>query len=556
MNNQSFSPTGLNVSLGQGLEPVPGEFDFDLSTVDFNAVDFNIDLSDPMLDNAFDFMDNPSKYGLETGASNKSAVPAVPFLPPVHDSGSPGSSNMPDPSSPLISSTKVSERDGHSDEGSSAVSAGRGFLSSSFQPASHAERNPLLPTQAVRARPSKRQLDPVQARTMNEAKAAKQALALLVKKDVIRLLEDQEERVASLADKHSVTIDYIKRLITTTSGLKRKRAPGRMQALVHIKAQEVNASLPVGSKLKAPALRKLVDLDDELLEISDEKLEQAKREVDEKRLLSTRGARPNVASAGKDYSSTSQLIQKEFDSLHLRTGAVGFGFLAPASGDDRGRPIWFVAGNNSVDFVRRQLNTTMWDLLGQLELWASTKNSQKPSTVPDLQSQCSSIIASGLRYILNNKTVKMNYSNYHQAIVEKFHVRLIGLPNLATFKDVNGPIKPFDIKDLPTLEALHAVLESGTCLWARMSQDDIAEHSEWMKTQWRTVTAKTRTALKTYLESVGAPTAQAHREKRQHNEANGTGALATKKSVSKRLPPQPRSREFIEDSDEELDEDE
>ncbi|KAF9028409.1 hypothetical protein BDP27DRAFT_1153106, partial [Rhodocollybia butyracea] len=195
-----------------------------------------------------------------------------------------------------------------------------------------------------------------------------------VKQDVIRLLEDHEERVASLADKHSFTLDYIKRLITTTSGLKRKRAPGRMQALVHIKAQEVNASLPVGSKLKAPALRKLVNLDDELLEISDEKLEQAKREVDEKRLLSTRGARPNVASAGKDYSSTSQLIQKEFDSLHLRTGAVGFGFLAPASSDDRGRPIWFVAGNNSVDFVRRQLNTTMWDLLGQLELWASTKN--------------------------------------------------------------------------------------------------------------------------------------------------------------------------------------
>lgn len=116
----------------------------------------------------------------------------------------------------------------------------KGFSPSSFQPTLHAERNPLLPTQALRARPPKRHLDPVQARTMNEAKAAKQAMTLLVKQDVIRLVEDYEERIASLAQNHSVTVEYVKRLITTASDLKRKRAPGRMQTLVHLKAQEVN----------------------------------------------------------------------------------------------------------------------------------------------------------------------------------------------------------------------------------------------------------------------------------------------------------------------------
>ncbi|KAF9068749.1 hypothetical protein BDP27DRAFT_1184302, partial [Rhodocollybia butyracea] len=430
-------------------------------------------------------------------------------------------------------------------------------------PTSHAQRNPLLPTQAVRTRPPKRQLDPAQARTMNEAKAAKQAMAMLVKQDVVRLVEDYEENVANLAKKHSVSIEYVKRLITTASDLKRKRAPGRIQALVHIKAQEVNASLPVGSKLKAPELRKLVEQDDELLNMSDEKLQIAKRGVDEKRMLSTRGARPNVASAAKDYSATSQRMQTEFDSLHLRTGAVGFGVLAPASSDDRGRPIWFVAGNNSVDFVRKNLNTTMWDLLGNLELWASTRNSQKPATIPDLQSQCSAIIASGLRYTLNSKTVKMNYSNYQQAIVEKFHVRLIGLPNLPIFKDANGPIKPFDIKDLATLEALHAVLESGACLWARMSQDDIAEHSEWMKTQ----VVKERSARSDKGRKRGPRQQAADGEdenrgsshKRRRTKDNGSTSRkrqrtmgkgsATKKKVSKQLPPQPRSREFIDSDD-------
>lgn len=70
-------------------------------------------------------------------------------------------------------------------------------------------------------------------------------------------------------------------------------------------------ALPVGSKLKAPELRKLVEQDEELLNMSDEKLRIAKRGVDEKRMLSTRGARPNVASAAKDYSATSQRMQNE-----------------------------------------------------------------------------------------------------------------------------------------------------------------------------------------------------------------------------------------------------
>lgn len=49
--------------------------------------------------------------------------------------------------------------------------------------------------------------------------------------------------------------------------------------------------------------------------------------------------------------------------------------------------------------------------------------------------------------------------------------------------DVNGPVQPFTIKNLPTLKSLHTVLGCGTCYWLRMSQADIAEHTEWLKTQ-------------------------------------------------------------------------
>lgn len=65
--------------------------------------------------------------------------------------------------------------------------------------------------------------------------------------------------------------------------------------------------------MKIPALRQLVKADEELLEISDEKLEQAKREVDQQRVLSTCGTRPTIASAGKDYSATARQLKKEVD---------------------------------------------------------------------------------------------------------------------------------------------------------------------------------------------------------------------------------------------------
>ncbi|KAJ3765784.1 hypothetical protein FB446DRAFT_709175 [Lentinula raphanica] len=113
---------------------------------------------------------------------------------------------------------------------------------SSFAPTAQILRNPLLPTQAVRKRAPKRTLNPAQLQTMKEAKAAKQQLLLSVKADVVKLLEEQEEKISSLAETHSVSVEVIKRMFSTVSELKKRKAARRMQTLIHIKAQEVNAS--------------------------------------------------------------------------------------------------------------------------------------------------------------------------------------------------------------------------------------------------------------------------------------------------------------------------
>ncbi len=69
--------------------------------------------------------------------------------------------------------------------------------------------------------------------------------------------------------------------------------------------------LPVGQKLKAPALLALVNEDPDLLALSDDKLKQAIKEVEEKRLLLRRGIRPSNVAAGKDYMVAVSAFERE-----------------------------------------------------------------------------------------------------------------------------------------------------------------------------------------------------------------------------------------------------
>ncbi|KAJ3805383.1 hypothetical protein F5876DRAFT_69847 [Lentinula aff. lateritia] len=344
-------------------------------------------------------------------------------------------------------------------------------------PTTHAERNPLLPTQSIHARAT-RHLDAVQSRTMHEAKVEKQKLDLLLKQDVIKLMTTFEEMTASLAHKHHRTPAYVKELISTTSHLSRQKATGRMQALIHIESKEVNSTLPVGSKLKAPALRKLVDEDAELLALSDEQ--------------------------------TEVLVKTE-------------GYL-----------------------------------------------SEKPSTWAELQSQCSAMVTSAFCYVLNSKTVAMNYNNYHTNIVAKYHVQLIGLPPA-----LPEPVKPFDISDRSVLQDLHAALEAGT-------SEEIRNHAKWIETQ----IAQGKEVGKERVErsdkgtkrgprkrtnnddddddnnETNKPVQKHRRRKAPSQKASGISAGSRTKTtapnakrmrISKQLPPLPRSREFIDDDDEDQD---
>lgn len=173
-------------------------------------------------------------------------MPHIPLPPPENTALnsanmhlSENSSSTTTPVAPFAPSSTPSLITSHNGSTTDPCTLSDSFLS--FHPTTHAAKNPLLPTQSVRPRAAKRTLNSAQSYTMNEAKAAKQQKAMLLKQDLVLLLEDYEAKIDALAQKHSTKVEHVKRLATTVSGLKNKRAPGRMQTLLHLKAQEVNS---------------------------------------------------------------------------------------------------------------------------------------------------------------------------------------------------------------------------------------------------------------------------------------------------------------------------
>lgn len=72
--------------------------------------------------------------------------------------------------------------------------------------------------------------------------------------------------------------------------------------------------------------------------------------------------------------------------------------------------------------------------------------------------------------ITNAKHLEMNYANYDEKIVIPYRIKLVGHPF--------GVKNPSDITTINDLRTLRAVLKSGDCKWVRLTQVEVAAHTE------------------------------------------------------------------------------
>jgi hypothetical protein len=115
-----------------------------------------------------------------------------------------------------------------------------------------AERNPEKVVQGGRiwAKPTDAQKN-AQKITAERNKQARVVLA----QDITNLIVTRKQQIEELATQHSVTVQHIQKLVDNTSHYKKPHVPNLSNALVHMKAKELNDGTHILSLLHAKLMR-------------------------------------------------------------------------------------------------------------------------------------------------------------------------------------------------------------------------------------------------------------------------------------------------------------
>jgi hypothetical protein len=115
------------------------------------------------------------------------------------------------------------------------------------------------------------------------------------------LLEKQHNELVEFGERHDKKIEYLRKLMATSSHYKPRRAVNLENAKLHAKSLEVNEGRAPGDCAKLPELRRLVREDTSLQNLSEEAEKLLRDDVVALRDLKKIGARPSNKACAMDY---------------------------------------------------------------------------------------------------------------------------------------------------------------------------------------------------------------------------------------------------------------
>ncbi|OJA18852.1 hypothetical protein AZE42_13134 [Rhizopogon vesiculosus] len=215
------------------------------------------------------------------------------------------------------------------------------------------------------------------------------------------------------------------------------------------------------------------------------RLTTAEKQVYNARILEARQAKSHTARANPkatkhDVNAVFTSMDREWMALHARTGIEGFYVAVRGGIEDLAEPKIFFT-EKAQKFVRDVLGIEPQHLGLKLEAFVISRldervslNRQRP--LNKLISECRELIQDELEFILMEKgmsgKVKMNYTNYERAIVERYGVVLNNWPLLGTVKN------PSKVGGRGQVQILLNGLKSDTCKWISLSESEIDKRRE------------------------------------------------------------------------------
>ncbi|KAG6808917.1 hypothetical protein H0H92_002385 [Tricholoma furcatifolium] len=279
-------------------------------------------------------------------------------------------------------------------------------------------------------------------------------------------------------------------------------------------------------------------------EYDEEDVEESCEALEESREVKLKGARSSNRAAAVDYNATTRRIATELANLHEHCGTMGFAFVTRGHVHDTIVPEW-IESQGSLAFVNEVLLITPTELLRKFEQWACAQDRKK---------------------ILGTANVSMLYENYETQIVQQHGVHLRGWP------DGLKRQSPSKITNMEDAHALHSALTSGECLWVKLTRQEKEARARKVKEKVANgeIAPKTRKKRSDVGKKRG-PRASKVGEKRKaidgewgvvsdddSEKENGPQKKRKRKGrgVLDQLPPMPKNKAIISDSDDSDDDEE
>ncbi|KAG1785813.1 uncharacterized protein HD556DRAFT_1236368 [Suillus plorans] len=412
-----------------------------------------------------------------------------------------------------------------------------------------ASREPLTTAQKARAKAQRAS----RKITSQQRKEAEDMLNSAIQ----QMLAEEAQKVNDIALEHGVTVEKVKKLMGGIKNYKSSRSAQLENALMHVKAEQVNKDLPRGAKFGAKDLRMLVKEDTAMQNLTEGEKQQYIDNLIEHRAMQNMSVRATNASAARDVQSTLDNVFKMLDSLAVRTGIYACVFASRGHVYDTAQATWF-GTDNVMDFWEDVLQMEADEIARKLEQWAcmAGRSLDERETVQNMQRVCTRLLNSGLstcfvsrtHSILTNflsetvakrRDIRINYASFDTAIKEKLGIDLRGWPEGIPFQS------PTSLNDLNSLLKVRCALKDGSCHWFRMSPRQREEYNALLDARRKKGEVVTKPRKK--RSDAGVP----RKRKGKENSHQRKRARAPGSSMQA-----PKSAEFVCTSEEESSEDE
>ncbi|KAJ7021909.1 hypothetical protein C8F04DRAFT_1273125 [Mycena alexandri] len=279
-----------------------------------------------------------------------------------------------------------------------------------------------------------------------------------------------QETANKLAKQFDKTPQEVRKALRGKTSLVKERAHNLQNAKVWKFAQSENADRPVGSKLKAPALQKLLKergLFEDLTPVEEDEL---LREFEESRGLKKSGTRLNNAAAARDVTAFTKFVNRELALLNKRTGAIAFCCIGRSDVNDTLNPAC-VGTEDALKFFPQILQTTDEQFAVKFDNYGVNRDAVGLAGSFDfLRKDTVARISDGL-FRATGKHVHMKYGDYDDLLTD-YGVELVGWPEGVPFQ------APSVLGSIDRIRPVHDALVAGSCRWEKMSEGRVAEHKE------------------------------------------------------------------------------